>query len=561
MNAIDNHSARRLLSLTVPFTLLVMVVALWLPFGMQKIGLIEEWSAYADFDQGLPFFAANHLQTQPNRLSNILTYALGYQLTPNSFIGLNIVFIVIFVVKGILFYQIIGCLIPGNSSLAFAIAVLSILLPVDTAQLSMRVFPYHGLLIAYLSAALFLLRYVKTPSAINVVGIWFSLAICLTTLEAAFPLVLLTPVVLIPLRRREPPIFKSAIIRWYVVCVILLSINLFLLITGPRYVAQVMSTEPTQNLAERLASYLYFLAHAYYRLFVGSWVEILGRSPSNPLFPAIALLVGITTASILLFRFRLIGWQPKQINPVHYIRIFIMALIAFGIGFLPFLISPNHRSINERTFLLASLGGTVAICILMYLISRVFAFRQTVFALIFGVVMASAVLGGLEQQQNFVNYSKHEQQILRDIVMQMPESVDGSAVVLFDPENHLMYTQWIFATHDTSQHFRDALRYIYHNYALPVYVCYPTRGLWGNSQEGCKLRASEIAFVSQGREMAAFGYEQIIAFAYMGDGSVKLLDTLPATADELHGVADYEPHRLIDSAAAYPARFYTVLQN
>jgi hypothetical protein len=72
-----------------------------------------------DLLQGLRQFAGILVPGQPNRPFLALIYKLGYTITPDSFIGLNILHGLVLIAKGLLFYAVLRRCLPGVASLPF----------------------------------------------------------------------------------------------------------------------------------------------------------------------------------------------------------------------------------------------------------------------------------------------------------------------------------------------------------------------------------------------------------------------------------------------------------
>ncbi len=69
--------------------LVLMAALLWFTFdalGFRKTALVEEWGMFWSFDNG------SYLDQTANRFFGHIPRVLGYWLTPNSFVGMNIVF-------------------------------------------------------------------------------------------------------------------------------------------------------------------------------------------------------------------------------------------------------------------------------------------------------------------------------------------------------------------------------------------------------------------------------------------------------------------------------------
>src|SRR5262249_30117224 len=130
---LDPRPAWRAPAFVVPAMLAALVLALWLPFGLGATGLLEEWSLFAWVDRGEPVFALRTIPGHESRPLVVLGWALGYWLTPDSFVGLNLVHAALLLTKALLLYAVLARLAPGHRAVALVAAVLFVVYPADTA--------------------------------------------------------------------------------------------------------------------------------------------------------------------------------------------------------------------------------------------------------------------------------------------------------------------------------------------------------------------------------------------------------------------------------------------
>src|SRR5712692_3401960 len=80
------------LTLVAFAALAAVVLTLWLPFGWKVTGLYEEWFYMSYTDAGKPL---RMLYDPPSnewyRPLTLAPYVIAYLLTPNSFLGVNII--------------------------------------------------------------------------------------------------------------------------------------------------------------------------------------------------------------------------------------------------------------------------------------------------------------------------------------------------------------------------------------------------------------------------------------------------------------------------------------
>src|SRR6266436_2717355 len=137
--------SRAPLALVAFAALVCLVLTLWLPFGWKVTGLYEEWFVMRGGDTGNPVrMLYDPPANQSYRPLTVAPYILGYILTPDSFLGFNIIFAIWMLGKGFAMYALVRRLVPGNPSLAFVSGALLVVYPADRALLTLRTTNIHA---------------------------------------------------------------------------------------------------------------------------------------------------------------------------------------------------------------------------------------------------------------------------------------------------------------------------------------------------------------------------------------------------------------------------------
>ncbi|MFN8451165.1 MAG: hypothetical protein U0521_21940 [Anaerolineae bacterium] len=143
-----------------------LVVILWLPFGLKVSGIMEEWLVVHDLEHGgasernedFDWF----ITTGVHRLRPLvgLTFVAAYSLTPDSFVGYNLVAMALFVGKSVVLYLILRKLTRDNTTYALLVALLFIIYPADGGLFAFRSINVHlAVLWFLLSVYLFLIYF------------------------------------------------------------------------------------------------------------------------------------------------------------------------------------------------------------------------------------------------------------------------------------------------------------------------------------------------------------------------------------------------------------------
>jgi len=120
----------------------ILVCLLWLPFGFGMVGNIEEWDILSLLTRhGVFFFAGENSPLASHRLRPLTAApnAVAYLLSPDSFVGMHLLQMASLIVKGTA-AGLMGYWLLRSRLYAVMLALLVIVLPADTMQLSFRSF-------------------------------------------------------------------------------------------------------------------------------------------------------------------------------------------------------------------------------------------------------------------------------------------------------------------------------------------------------------------------------------------------------------------------------------
>ncbi len=543
------------------FGLVTLCVLLWGPFGVNHVGLIEEWTIYKAHAVGV--FAVN---APINRWGQLILTYLGYLLTPDSFLGLYLLIAAATLLKGILLFSVLKRLIWNSAPLAFAIALIWIIYPADTGLFNPRNEMYQLAIVTYLLATYTFLRWWDTNNVFYLLPMWASQVVCLITLETAYPLILVTPIVLIWLEKRlSRRVVRYALI-WFIVPTAMFLWTFQLFFNNALFYQSSMVDTSLGSTSSLLSIFFSFI-YMYLQHFVFGWLLAL----AGPLDIGLKLLAGIIgiLAGILTY----VQTQTLRVYHIPHLRRWAYSgLVIMALGYVTFMVSKYHRQLMDRVFMFSSAGAALTLIIavwslIMYLpVAR----RRAAFSIAVGVLVAWAGLWAYQRQYKIIQYSDLETKILTSITRQVPAwSSPHIVVALFDRTGTLARGDVIasfgnttildsaemkFGGNQTSRHFQDAVRYIYNSDNIDAVLCFPDTMTQRISFEQCELRADSFAFRSQTMPGGVYSYDELIAFEYTGD--VTLLSTL--TMPNGQTIADYQPKRIINASTPLPRRYFTL---
>lgn len=557
----------------------------WHVLGLKSTGLIEDWTWYERFDQGM-----GNLVVQNNRPLLLLVYAIGHWLTPNSFVGLNLVGIALFMGKGLLAYGVVDRLRPKDPFLASSVALLLSVFPADTGIFHSRYFSYHMAIVAFLLALYCLLLTRDHLRWWSVLGMWLGLAVSLLTYETAYPLALAAPLLLTWHDRNRRSRALALTLLWYLIPVLLIGFTIIELRTHSTYQAGLLSSVVTESRLRQIVGPFYSLAIAYLRSFVLAWGDALWHMLSGSTqfldgqsLRHLALSIESVLALVMYWLVPTHGTK-KATSPSLSLRpLFIVGLVALGLGFAPYAIIPGQRPLTDRVYLFASLGGALSLGVLIVASGQIVEEwfsrhlsdrlgpvlnRWTMWALLSGFMMIG-VMGNLYYAHMVHYYALREQWFLGQIAQQAPKLYHPAqtALIIFDPTYQLAggsLAWWLFGTSTTSDHMADAVRYLYHDHRMHIQICYPQAPQSTPTRETCHLTAEGVLLGTTPERIQMYPYSSLIAFEYQTPNQLTLLQHWPHAYDSRARSSVqqlYHPLSLIDVTALPPTRVHSLLDS
>ncbi|MBA2710831.1 MAG: hypothetical protein H0U57_09595 [Tatlockia sp.] len=467
------------LSLILPS--LLIIFALWLPFGFSLTGLIEEWGILGAFTTNGLFFIADVHSPMPAhafRPLTILPHALAYFMDPDSFIYWHLLLILSLLLKGIATSYLIW---QATSSQRWAMlaGLLVLLYPADTMQLSFRGLHINLALSLFLtSSSLLIAAFISDkPKFIYFYGFMSAIVLSasLTMYETTLALILL-PFLLIYVRigrRASISLFfkkKAPIIIWLICLLIYFS---YIIFTSAHiqesYQESLISKDPIKTLHYTYSS---LFNPGLIRSLLGGWFDALRIFQKEIGFFGYLYLLGITlfifAVSIhFLKNDKKIKWNN---NSALILRLALVGLLLAISGYIPYLFSPAHVGISQRTYLFATVGSVFFwIAILMTIdqwISRIADLSAFLLVLI-------GFSFQLFQFHHYVQISETQRTLLRNIINNFDGNLENKTLILFDGTNQLMHT-WMFPQGS----LQNALTYFYGHRINSIEICQSPGNGW-----------------------------------------------------------------------------------
>jgi len=457
----------------------ILVALLWLPFGFTLHGLIEEWGVLGLFTNSGPLlfvtdgsgFGAHKL-----RPLTIFPHALAYLMQPDSFTAWHWIMIAALVAKGAA-SSYIGAYITRSTRWGVCFGLMVLLYPADTMQLSFRGLHINASLALMLfGSALFIWAQGSRSTGARWSAIVLGV-VCLIAAQMMYEVAFaLAPLPLVAIWCREG--FRSTANQvrsrpaatggW-----ILAS----LLYAGYVLVASSSGGESYQQSLTSGRSPLAILWDALPKLFevgmaralVGGWYDAWGMAASEFKSLLYVVVVGVLcTVLIVACRPFDVGGRgtleaDALTNEVTlWLRMVLAGLVLFVLGYGPYLLSPPHVAISQRTYLFATPGAALVILALPIALARMW--KPIAAATVLGLFTLGAA-AQLFQFHHYVTLSEMQRKVLRAIVSNFDGNTDGKSLLILDHSGRLSHT-W-----SLRDNLQPALTYLYGRRVPVAEIC------------------------------------------------------------------------------------------
>lgn len=531
----DPHERAGRTSWVVGAWLALTVVALWIPEGFVD-GIYEEWLF---LDQYLAGMSALEVGGHFLRPLVLVPFYWGFYLTPGSFVGLNVVLMIVIWARGMFLFLVLREL-GARPSLAGGIALLFLLYPADDGQMSTRTVGIQASAALLLLSTALLLRLGRRFRPGLAVATAAILAVTVLGYEAPYAPAMFCPLLL--LWTVHPRRAWPAAATWYAVLIPLAVRYVVGLFGRPgSYQGSLLAIEASGRSLLETAG---FLAEVYRRVLLTSWVDAsfdLAHARWSDLI--LGAVVAVSAGAVLLLLHR---WSPVP-GPGDDERRFVVVLgaiglIAVGVGFAMYLPS-NAREATWRTLFLPSIGGAIVVGVLVWAAARA---RARSFVPAIAVLALVACVHLVDQHRSYAAIARNQDQILRGI---------GKAAPALDPRTRLLLVldrTDTLLSHEffpSSRYLRAALAHRYDVEDLNAHVCYPFSERRGETcvfgADGVTVEHQDVGW-RRGRLGWEVPYDAVVAVEVDRREQVRLLEALPPWYTLQEGDLDYRGPSLVE---------------
>jgi len=549
----------------VALALAILSVLMWVPFGF-NVPLVFDPSFHLQmFDAGQRPFSLQNFLTNP--VSSFLGYRpfaylwiqLHYYLTPDSFVGWNVIHALSFWAKGFALYVLVKYLIPTPSAFAFMVAALCVVYPVDTAvfRVDMAGVNFHFAL--YLLAVRILIAFWKCPSIAKLIGMFFCLGISVGTYDSIYPLILFSPLIIVILEKRVTLLKLCGVSAlWYLIPSIKLYPYIESLFAGNFVLNRAYAPVQSNFLYELMHTFKFVYSQHLYIGYKEGFCQVIATVRGDT--PLSFLIVSIVAALITGLFAKTIFNRDNSIDlgseTRKYSLVIIIGLIALYLGYVAFIPS-IYRYWEHHTFFLSTGGAALAVVAMIYVVSQYFA--QLVGIKSFRVVLVSLLVGlgtirQLDQHRIYFNYTNDTRQVIKEIVEQTHYIQNDTVIVVINNEESPLLNRLrriIFAFY-TTQSFPPVYFDMFFNYIIPATNGVTVKLCYDKSQ--CTFTKDGI-LVSQ----ELIPYDKTILFQD-SDKGLTLVENIPETMIYGENIKLYNPRTRFDLGRSLPHRFFTMLE-
>lgn len=451
----------------------LVIAALWLPFGFALTALIEEWDLLGMFQQHGVFFYT-HLDgpvaAHALRPLMPLSFALAHLLAPDSFNGWHVLMISALLGKAWALGDLAACATDSRRCGVFS-AALVLLYPADTMQLSFRSIHINvALACALVGCALWVRAWdARTRSGAWILAGTSALLLLGAVLiyEVALTLILLPLAICFVVARRVgvPVAGRLPLLAAWSLPVLLY--GGYLAWVFPRIATYQGGVTGSSNglLKRALEVFPQWFEVGGARALLGGWIDAVGIVTTA--FQSRSYL-WVASAVVCLLVLAVGGRgsaRGSRVGPDARapLRLFLVALVLMMLGYAPFLASPPHMAISQRTFLWATPGAVLAwVAALWWLAGR----ARVVAGAMGGALLFFGLGAQLYQFHQYVELAQQQRRVLRSIVESFEAATPDQRLLVIDRTAQIGHT-WMFA----DQSLQFALGYLLDRPIGPFEVC------------------------------------------------------------------------------------------
>lgn len=484
---------------------------------------------------------------EPTRALLSLPWAIAHLITPDSFVGVHLLFIAVLWAKGVAMFAIIRRLPGANDGIALLTGALLIVHPASTWTIALDApLDRHWAVLFLLVSVVCLLEIRRRNRWPWIAAMWAAQVVSLWTNEAILPSALAVPGLALWMHRDEHGHAWRSVLWWLPVPILNAVHNIlhhvgFALDAqwshGASRAVSVLATD--DGVAAMLAS----VGVAYRKHLVDCWARAVAYAPDNWSSGAAAFIAAIALLATVVLLWR----DADPADPRLGRFLLVAGLVVLGLGFAPF-VPTSLRDTDGRSFIVSSVGATLAVVGAVQIVAGRKPWSRAVAVSLLGIAVGLGTSSLLGQRERYDRSSDAESALLRSIVEQAPRPDRGTVIAIeFRRPPGRFFKQNGFWPR--ANVFENALRYLYDDQSLHACLIFPHRASRAAlTPDGVEIRRSRHGGTTR------YGYDRVLAFDGGLGGRATLERSVPRPAGDTTPSA-YNPQAIIVDADTLPARY------
>ena len=514
-------------------TILIVVVMLWLPFGLKRSDPQVGWTM-------LYLVREREWSLNSGRIMAALSWWGAGLMTPNSFVGLQLIMIFFFWAKAFIVYLILRFLRVMDAAQALLIAILFMVYPADRGLFTTQALGYHSGVFFYLLSVLFLVLSCKYSNRLYLLPMAIAHVVACFTSEAGSILTFFTPLLLLLIPGCPQKRKISILVIWYLILFSSLINYSLYWIADDSYQSMRfeggLSEGPAAFVLDVIVGNLKAIGYAFV---ISWWDTIENLLTSNRYLPYAIIITLVTVGGIWWLK----RGSGDDGNTILDKRKTVYGLIAgafiFMAGFFPFSVT-DLRYANFRVYYYSALGAALFWGIILNVLDRNLLRRNPNILLVINAVLILGIaVRALDQHASFYNVALKQQHILASIMGQAPYVKTNTIVVLMEKKA----TARVFPNEHI---FSVALKWAYSNKDINGRICYQGSADCRFVENGLDYHSSAPNFAYMDK---TYPYENLLVFQVMDDGSADLLYDISSL---FSSASTYKPYDRIASYFPFP---------
>jgi hypothetical protein len=431
-----------------------LVSLLWQPIGLNIPPTEDDWNNYVLLDQ----MALDPTMAPPPDTSRPLLFIwwhIAYAIAPDSMLAVNWLMALAILLRAVAFYVIVSHLVQ-HRGWAAAAACLMVVIPLDFGVYEKGTFHIHVSTTLYFIAAALFFTLAKRFRPRMLIVLWGLLLLACGTYENVYPLIGLTPfLLLLKERRLTRSMLLLSVAWWSIPAVCAAAFFLPSLTVATSYQRDLLGSGLSPIVMIKTAG------EAYIHVLAKDWYAAIRQEPNT--FLVIRLIAG-TAAAVYIWLVTRKASQPR----LNMWTALLCSLLMIGAGFAMYLPTPLIAGGGgNRVHFLTAGGASLAVVVVSWIAARLL--RLTiVFPLLIGFFVVIG-LGSLMTmiRSGTLTHAYGQGHFLSSLVTQAPAIEPNTTLVfIFSPDVDNPFPDFQVG------YLQNGVTYLYHDYSLRAYVCY-----------------------------------------------------------------------------------------